>query len=66
MVGSSRSRRLIFSADLRGENPAQTPRYYRTVSLPVSLVMRWDNSTEGEHLIAPGTAPDQVPRREGI
>jgi len=54
MVGSSRSRRLIFSAVLRGVNPAQTPRYYRTVSLPVSLVPRWDNSTEGEALIAAG------------
>jgi hypothetical protein len=52
MVGSSRSRRLIFSAILRGVNPAQTPRYYRTVSLPVRLVPRWDNSTEGEALIA--------------
>jgi hypothetical protein len=54
MVGSSRSRRLIFSADLRGVNPAQTRRYYRTVSLPVSLEPRWDNSTEGEPLIAEG------------
>src|SRR5918997_5985074 len=54
MVGSSRSRRLIFSADPRGVNPAQTRRYYRTVSLPVSLEPRWDNSTEGEPLIAAG------------
>src|SRR5215218_3319289 len=36
MLGSSPSRRLIFAALLRGVHPAQTPRYYRTVSLPVS------------------------------
>src|SRR5215217_5910032 len=36
MLGSSPSRRLIFAALLRGVDPAQTPRYYRTVSLPVS------------------------------
>jgi len=36
MLGSSPSRRLIFAAVLRGVNPAQTPRYYRTVSLRVS------------------------------
>jgi hypothetical protein len=40
MLGSSPSRRLIFAAILRGVNPAQTPRYYRTVSLPVSPAPR--------------------------
>jgi hypothetical protein len=42
MLGSSPSRRLIFAAILRGVNPAQTPRYYRTVSLPVSPAPRKD------------------------
>jgi hypothetical protein len=38
MLESSPSRRLIFAAILRGVNPAQMPRYYRTVSLRVSRV----------------------------
>jgi hypothetical protein len=54
MLGSSHSRRQIFAAVLPGVNPVQTPRYYRTVSLPVSLVPRWDNSIEGDPLIAAG------------
>src|SRR5918998_5632390 len=40
MLGSSPSRRLIFAGVLRGVNPAQTPRYYRTVSLRVSRRLR--------------------------
>jgi hypothetical protein len=36
MLESSPSRRPIFATILRGANPAQTPGYYRTVSVPVS------------------------------
>jgi hypothetical protein len=38
MLESSPSRRPIFATILRGVNPAQTPGYYRTVSVPVSHV----------------------------
>src|SRR5215213_6639065 len=44
MLGNSPSRRLIFAAILRSVNPAQTPRYYRTVSLPVSPAPRGDGN----------------------
>src|SRR5215212_2824182 len=54
MLESSPSRRPIFAAVLRGVNPAQTPGYYRTVSLPVSRVPRWDGSADGRLLAAAG------------
>jgi len=54
MLESSPSRRPIFATVLRGANPAQTPGYYRTVSLPVSNVQGRDSGSKDgdERLLA--------------
>jgi hypothetical protein len=47
MLESSPSRRPIFATILRGANPAQTPGYYRTVSVPVSHLLGGVNLVYG-------------------
>src|SRR5215208_2664633 len=47
MLESSPSRRPIFATVPRDVNPAQTPGYYRTVSLAVSLVPRLQVQVSG-------------------
>jgi hypothetical protein len=63
MLGSSPSRRLIFAAILRGVNPAQTPRYYRTVSLPVSPAPRRDRNGFSCRWKAPDQGLSSLPSR---
>jgi hypothetical protein len=63
MLGSSPSRRLIFAAVLRGVNPAQTPRYYRTVSLAVSPAPRRDCNGLSCRQAASGQEPSGRPSR---
>src|SRR5829696_1623937 len=62
MIGSSPSRRLIFAAILHGVNPAQTPRYYRTVSLPVSPAPRKDCNDFACRQRPPIRDPQAAPR----
>src|SRR5829696_7321589 len=61
MLDSSPSRRPTFAAVPRGVNPAQTPRYYRTVSLPVSRTPHRDRSAEGKVLVPTGERRSGTP-----
>src|SRR5829696_4728691 len=60
MLESSPSRRPIFAAVLRGVDPAQTPGYYRTVSVPVSHVQRTETCSRDRESVRFGcTVLDQ-------
>src|SRR5918911_5350393 len=56
MLENSPSRRPIFAMILRGANPAQTPGYYRTVSLPVRH-FRGRDGARGDRFVLRAQAP---------
>jgi hypothetical protein len=64
MLESSPSRRPIFATILRGANPAQTPGYYRTESVPVSHT--WGTETWSTASLETDEPPKRRPRVSGF